>query len=102
MKHESKVQFKSAQTDLPALTMLDAITAAKSAVEAMPGHKVDSIVQCTPADQGTWAITVDVIESYARLGDNDLLAAYQVRIGTASELLQFERLKRYHREDNDT
>jgi hypothetical protein len=44
-------------------------------------------------------VEVEVIESHARMGDNDLLAAYDVRVGEAGEVRGFRRLRRYFRED---
>ncbi|MEL6838796.1 MAG: gas vesicle protein GvpO [Pseudomonadota bacterium] len=101
MKHEAKVQFKTAQKDQDTLTMFDAIAAAKSAVSAMTGQTIDSVVQCSRQDDDGWSVSVDVIESLARLGDNDLLATYQVDIAANAELVQFNRLRRYHREGQD-
>lgn len=101
MKHEANVQFKTAQRDGDAPTMLEAIAAAKSAVGTMTGHAIDSIVECARQDEVGWSVSVDVIESHARMGDNDLLATYQVEIGANGELAGFSRLRRYHREDRD-
>ncbi len=101
MKHEAKVQFKTAQSDQGALTMLEAIAAAKSAIGTMTGQTIDSVAQCARHDNDHWSVSIDVIESMARLGDNDLLATYQVEIGSNAELVQFNRVRRYHREDQD-
>lgn len=100
MKHEAKVQFKTAQTDTDGLTMLDAIAAAKSAVSAMTGQTIDSVVQCAREEE-KWSVSIDVIESLARMGDNDLLATYQVQIDAQADLISFNRLRRYHREDQE-
>ena len=42
---------------------------------------------------------VDVIESAARLGDNDLVAAFEVRIDQHGEVLSCSRTRRYRREE---
>ncbi|MCK0094104.1 gas vesicle protein [Yoonia sp. F2084L] len=101
MKHEEKDQFKTAQSDDSALTMLEAIAAAKSAVNSMTGQDIDSIVQCSRSAETVWTVALDVIESLARMGDNDLLATYEVQIDAQANLIQFNRLRRYHREDKD-
>ena len=44
-------------------------------------------------------MVVDLVESVARMGENDLLAAYEVTIGVDGELKHFTRLRRYRRED---
>lgn len=101
MKQEEAVQFKSTQTTEAPLTMMMAISAAKSAVATMTHLQIDSVVRCTQADNGGWTIVVDVIESLARMGDNDLLATYQLDLGGNAELQSYNRLRRYHREDRD-
>ena len=103
MKHENKATFKAAtappKAPLKPLSMMDAIRAAKAAVLEMTAMQADSITECQRADDGGWRISVDVIESAARMGDNDLLATYEVQIGADAELLHYARLRRYHRED---
>ncbi|MDX8348474.1 gas vesicle protein GvpO [Cognatiyoonia sp. IB215446] len=101
MKHEANVQFKTAQKEVDAPSMLEAISAAKSAVSSMTGQSVDAIVECKRRDGNDWSVSIDVIESHARLGDNDLLATYLVEIGSSGEVVGFCRLRRYHREDRD-
>ncbi|MFA8442740.1 gas vesicle protein GvpO [Yoonia sp.] len=81
------------------LTMLDAIDAAKAAIGSMTGQQIDAIVQCSRADAGDWTVSIDVIESFARMGDNDLLTTYQVQLNAKADLVNFNRLRRYHRED---
>ncbi|MDX8351426.1 gas vesicle protein GvpO [Cognatiyoonia sp. IB215182] len=101
MKHEANVQFKTAQKEGDTPNMLEAIAAAKSAINSMTGQSVDSVVECTRQEENGWSVSIDVIESHARLGDNDLLATYQVEIGPNAELAGFSRLRRYHREDRE-
>lgn len=101
MKHEKKAQFAEANPDPPPMSMMGAIKEAKGAILEMTGLPVDTVAQCRKEDGGAWKISVDVIESPARMGDNDLLATYEVVIGPDTELMSFERLRRYHREDRD-
>lgn len=101
MKHAAKTDFAEPETGATALAMGQAIAIAKATVGDMTGLPADSVAQCRRDDGGAWWITVDVIESPARIGDNDLLAAYEVQIGPASDLLSFARLRRYHREERD-
>lgn len=98
MKHETKSQFNGA-TDPPAFSMLEAIKGAKDAVTSMTGLGVDTVAQCQRDEGDGWRISLDVIEIPARMGDNDLLATYEVQIGPGAELLGYTRLRRYHRED---
>ena len=84
-----------------ALTLRDAIGHAKIAVAEMTQLAIDSIARCGQDEAGTWTVVVDVIESVARMGDNDLLATYEVQIGPGARLVHFARLRRYHREDKE-
>lgn len=102
MSDDTAVTFKTTQNDKDALNMMGAISAAKAAVEAMTGQQTDSIVTCARATEGNWTVSVDVIESFARMGDNDLLATYQVELDAQAELINFNRLRRYHREDQES
>lgn len=101
MKHTPKTQFDrpTPGTASPPLSMPAVIREAKSLVADMTGLVPDSIAQCQKAEDGSWTVVVDVIESPARMGDNDLLAAYQVHFGAGGDMTAFERLRRYHRED---
>lgn len=81
--------------------MMEAIGLARTAISSMTGLEVDAVVHCAKSstEGASWAITLDVVESRARMGDNDLLSAYEVQLDEAGDLLHFERLRRYHRED---
>lgn len=60
--------------------------------------KVDAIVSCERTAEG-WRAVVDVVEAPARLGDNDLLASYEVILEPGGECERFARIDRYHRSD---
>lgn len=104
MKHEAKTQFKGPPSAGEGLSMMDAIGLARSAIVSMTGLDVDAVVHCARSETegASWAITLDVLESRARMGDNDLLSAYEVQFGPTGDLVHFERLRRYHREDRVT
>lgn len=101
MKHEAKIQFKAPPPKGDGMGMMEAIGLARTAIGTMTGLDVDAVAHCTrsDADGVNWAITLDVVESRARMGDNDLLSAYEVQLDANGELVHFERLRRYHRED---
>ncbi|MEL6620754.1 MAG: gas vesicle protein GvpO [Pseudomonadota bacterium] len=100
MKQEPKGQFVEPSGD-PGITILQAITQAKDTIIAMTGLHIDSVAQCRRSENLNWAISVDVIESAARMGDNDLLATYEVEITPTGDMQSFSRTRRYHREDRD-
>ncbi len=101
MTGDVAVQSNAEKNGKGALTMMSAIDAAKLAIGSMTGQQIDAIVQCSRADEGDWTVAIDVIESFARMGDNDLLATYQVQLNQDADLVNFNRLRRYHREDQE-
>ena len=101
MKHQPKAQFGK-KDGTSGLTILQAIAHAKEAVTTMTGLTIDSVVHCARGEDLNWAVSVDVVESFARMGDNDLLATYEVAIAPSGEMQSFARIKRYHREDRES
>lgn len=78
--------------------LIEIVAAARRAVAVMTDLPVDQIVSCE-ADGDTWQVILDVVEAPARIGDNDLLATYELALGPRGELQRIARLGRYHRED---
>ena len=96
------------------------VTAAESFVTNHPNHRGSIAVLLTsdeegPARDGTVKV-VDALTgrgqsidyclvgeptSHARLGDNDLLATYEMSLAPSGEVTAFNRLRRYHREDRE-
>lgn len=77
----------------------EAIEAARRVMKATGHPEIDGVAACELGTDGLWRVEVEVIESHARMGDNDLLAAYDVRLGSGGEIKGFRRLRRYFRED---
>ena len=88
-----------ASTRSAAFGPAEAIEAARRAMKATGHPEIDGVAACEVGPDGQWRVEVEVIESHARMGDNDLLAAYDVRLGSGGEVTGFRRLRRYHRED---
>lgn len=101
MKPESKANFATPQSVPPRLSMMAAIRVARDALATMTALDFDSVGRCERRGDGGWIVHLDVIESVARMGDNDLLATYAVDIDAEGEPLQVNRTRRYHREDRD-
>jgi hypothetical protein len=78
--------------------LIEIVAAARRAVAVMTDLPIDQIVSCE-ADGETWRVVLDVVEAPARIGDNDLLATYELALGSSGELHRIARLGRYHRED---
>lgn len=83
------------------LSVVAAIAVARSAVADLTGQPIDTVAHCARQGEGAWSVAIDVIESPARMGDNDLLATYEVEIDHAGALISYRRSRRYHREDQD-
>ena len=80
--------------------LMQVVAAARETVAFFTELSVDQVASCAAAEDG-WRVVVDVVESRARVGDNDLLAAYEVRLDATATVTRIERLGRYHREDRE-
>jgi hypothetical protein len=81
------------------VALLEAIAIARRCTGEMTGLPIDGISASGPYGEGGWRIVVEVIESAARLGDNDLISMHEVLLTDQGELTGFSRIGRYHRED---
>lgn len=98
MEHSPATSFAGNDAK-PLRSLTEAIKIARRSVSGVTDLPIDAISHCERSEDGTWRVTVDVIESHARLGDNDLLAAFEVQIDPAGELLYCSRTGRYRREE---
>lgn len=100
MQHSRTTEFTSQRTTTsPRLT--DAIAIARHAVTGITDQKIDGVARCQKDENAMWTIVVDVIDSPARMGENDLLAAYEVRLDDAGEVQYCARTRRYRREERE-
>lgn len=89
--------FKSAASET--LNMQEALTRSREALALVTPAPIDAVSSCQKTVDGTWKVTFDVIESAARMGDNDLLSAYELTLSPTGDLVNLVRVARYHRED---
>lgn len=89
----------SSDRDRGAPGMPEAVAIARRTVHGITELPIDAVSHCQRQDDQTWNVVVDVIESAARLGDNDLVAAFEVRIDQHGEVLSCSRTRRYRREE---
>lgn len=80
------------------ITLVQAMSLARRSVALFTELTVDSVAECARDGEG-WRVVVDVIESPARMGDNDMLATYEVLMTAEGEVSRFTRLGRYCRND---
>jgi hypothetical protein len=78
------------------MNTLKVTLAAKDAVNAITGFKADAVTRCETKDGG-WYVIVDVLESKARVGDNDLISTYELIMDAKAEITAYKRLRRYYR-----
>jgi hypothetical protein len=84
------------------LTLIEAIGLARRTAAQLTELPVDGIAESGRHADGGWRVLVDVVESAARMGENDLLATHEVILSPEGDLTGFSRLRRYHREDGAT
>ncbi len=81
------------------MSMGDAISSARREMAAISALPIDSIVRCEQQPDGGWTVVLEMLESAARMGDNDYLSAYEMRFASGGGLTGLTRLARYYRED---
>lgn len=70
--------------------------AARDVVKSITAKEPEVVSRCERQDPN-WKVMVEVIETKARIDDNDLLASYEVEIDPQGELVGYERVRRYKR-----
>lgn len=92
---------KRAQKPAPKpMSLPKAMAAARALMPDITDQPFDGIASAERDGEG-WRVVAEVIESRARIGDNDLLSSYELDLDAEGELTGFRRLRRYHREDRE-
>lgn len=100
MEHSPSDTFVSQRgTSRPGLK--DAIAIARRSVTGITEQEIDAVSHCARQADGSWHVVVDVVESHARMGDNDLLAAFEVHVDETGDVTYCSRTRRYRREDRE-
>ncbi|MGF1469971.1 MAG: gas vesicle protein GvpO [Sandaracinaceae bacterium] len=101
MKFQAEIRAQGAPADAEGSTapgFVQVAAAARQAVAFFTELPVDAVASCNPGPDG-WTAVVDVVEARARMGDNDLLAIYEVRLAAQARVEGLTRLGRYRRDD---
>ena len=69
---------------------------ARDMIVELTEQSFDAIAACEATSEG-WRVEVDVIESRARMGDDDLITIYQLEIDLEGVLRGYRRLGRRRR-----
>jgi hypothetical protein len=72
---------------------------ARKSVAAITGREPELVSRCERRDDG-WQIQVELVDTKARITDNDIMATYNLIFDAAGELLGYERTRRYSRGKN--
>lgn len=72
---------------------------ARAAIEDLTGHPFDAVSRCERRETA-WLVEADVIESRARMGDDDLLTAYELELSLEGDVIAFRRLRRHQRSES--
>lgn len=78
---------------------VSAPTAARRAAEAvgeLTGHDVETVISIEPFEDG-WKIGVEVVETRRIPDSADILASYEVQLGSDGDLVSYQRTHRYAR-----
>jgi hypothetical protein len=78
--------------------IMEIVATARATVAFFTELPVDAVASCLRRGS-EWVVRVDVVEARARLGDNDLIASYEIVLDAAGAVLGLERTGRYHRDD---
>ncbi len=81
--------------------MKEAIAIARRSVAGITDQQIDAVAHCAQQEDGSWRVVIDVVDSVARLGDNDLLAAFEVHVDPSGEVIFCSRVRRYRREERE-
>lgn len=79
------------------MNMMDATALAREGIEAATGKPFESVSYCRLEGEH-WVVGIEVLESKARLNDNDVIAEYEIAIDPeAKQMVRYTRLRRYLR-----
>ncbi|MEO0496866.1 MAG: gas vesicle protein GvpO [Pseudomonadota bacterium] len=78
------------------MNTLQATQMARETLATILGVTVETIASCRKRDGG-WTVELEVVETKARIADNDLIAIYQVDLDTDGDVTGYTRSGRYQR-----
>jgi len=70
---------------------------ARDQLAEITGYQAEGITSLERAEDGTWFVTVDLLELERVPETDDLLGSYEAQVGEDGELLGYRRLRRYAR-----
>lgn len=79
------------------ICFMKAVALARHTIAQMTELPIDSVSSAKWTGE-EWRILVDVVESAARMGENDFLATYELAFTGSGEIKSLNRTQRYRRE----
>ena len=73
-----------------------AVEAARGYLEELTGNDCESVSGLSRLQDG-WVVTLEVVELERVPRSTDLIASYQVEVNNDGELMGYERVRRYYR-----
>jgi len=70
---------------------------ARDQLAEITGLQAESVTSLERADDGTWFVTVDLLELERVPATDDVLGSYEAQVDADGELLGYRRLRRYAR-----
>lgn len=70
---------------------------ARDQLAEITGLKAESVTSLEPAEDGSWFVTVDLLELERVPATDDVLGSYEARVDADGDLLEYRRLRRYAR-----
>jgi hypothetical protein len=78
------------------LSAARAATLAQEQLERLTGRSVEAVSGLS-RQQGGWTVTVELVELERKPKTTDILATYRVELDAGGELMGYERVSRYYR-----
>ncbi|MEM6413400.1 MAG: gas vesicle protein GvpO [Pseudomonadota bacterium] len=76
---------------------VDVITRAREEIRLIAGKNIETIVSCE-REKNAWIISLEVVETKARLETNDIIAVYEIALDQSSlDVIRYKRVNRYTR-----
>ena len=75
--------------------------AAREQLSAITGMQAESVTSLKRADDGTWRVTVELLELSRVPSTDDMLGSYEAELNERGELLGYRRRGRYTRSQAD-
>jgi hypothetical protein len=76
---------------------VEASQRARRELAEITGLEPERVTSLEPRDDGTWTMTVEMLELHRIPETDDILGAYEIVIAASGELISYRRIRRYPR-----